>query len=345
MVGTYSRFLLLMGVLLTLSWAACSRAESSVAVEGVLVLRNGNVLTGKLLQMQDYYQVVLSHGQLRVPVGQVEFACQNLDEAYEHRRHSRTGATADSHLELARWCLRHEMLEHAAHELLEARSIDPHHRKLTLLERRLQQSRKLASKKDADKLLAETQITPTRRASPIPTTVSDRSEPLTRVQTLRELSPKAKSSFVRQIQPMLLHSCATSGCHQLGSSRQMELNRQAMEGVGNPRAMLANMEAVLVQADRQTDGESALLSYARAAHGADRDKLSQPLSLRQLRLLRAWLLETEASTREQSTGWDSTRNVSSKPLPVNARTVRDDLFDPSIFNRRYGKQKEASKDR
>jgi len=138
MIHLFPRLLLVS--VLSLLWQAAVAAppHSDDAVAGMLVLRNGNVLSGHVIRLQDHYQLAMPNGQLQVPVDQVELFCHSLDEAYAERRRVRTGSTADSHLELARWCLRHRLYEHASRELLDARAIDPEHRKLAMLERQLQ---------------------------------------------------------------------------------------------------------------------------------------------------------------------------------------------------------------
>ncbi len=232
--------------------AELSNAEAdSESVVGILVLRNGNVLKGRIQRLADFYRIEFPRSELRVPVGQVDMFCHNLDEAYERRRLQRTGSSADSHVELARWCLRHTLLEYAARELLDARSIDPDHRQLLLLERQLQLAlrNRLASR-----------LVPEPGAATTPTDDD--------LELLESVPDWARTLFVRQIQPLLVDSCATSGCHQPGSSESFHLNRLALEGAGHPATTMRNLVATLAQLDLESPAKSKLLERAKTAHGA-----------------------------------------------------------------------------
>jgi len=323
MIGQFPRLLLL--CLLSLPWQAVaaepSRSEGAVA--GMLVLRNGNVLSGHLIRLKDHYQVEMPNGQLQVPVDQVELFCHSLDEAYEQRRRMRTGSTADSHLELARWCLRHRLYEHASRELLEARAIDSGHRKLAMLERQLQHVQQpsgaqqlSASPSSGTQQLCDSKLTGERKP-----------------KSTQRVPQRARAMFVRQIQPMLVKSCAATGCHQSGSSREWQLNRLAVYGAGHPQATLGNLTSTLAQVDWQVPGESALLSLAQTVHGEDS---SQPLSPRQLQLLRSWLQQISMSSLASALAEPLAEPASNRPSPgVRTASATEDPFDPEVFNRQY----------
>ena len=67
--------------------AGCAQ---SPAIDGVLVLQNGNVLAGAVRRYGDDYQVDSPDATMRVPAAQVEMFAATLEEAYEARR---AGAT------------------------------------------------------------------------------------------------------------------------------------------------------------------------------------------------------------------------------------------------------------
>ncbi|MCH8841153.1 MAG: hypothetical protein IH831_10895 [Planctomycetes bacterium] len=225
--------------------------DDSESIAGILVLRNGNVLEGKIQRLADFYRIEFPRSELLVRVGQVDMFCHHLDEAYERRRLQRTGSLADSHVELARWCLRHELLQYASRELLDARSIDPDHRQLLQLERQLQ----LALRNRA-----ASRLVPEPGAATTPTDDD--------LELLESVPDWGHTLFVRQIQPLLVNSCATSGCHQPGSSESFHLNRLALEGAGHPATTLRNLAATLAQLDLESPAKSKLLERAKTAHGA-----------------------------------------------------------------------------
>ena len=336
MIGLFPRLLLV--CLLGLPWQAVAAAPVRFggAVAGVLVLRNGNVLLGHVVRQKDHYQVEMAHGQLQVPADQVEMFCHNLDEAYAERRRVRTGSTADSHLELAHWCLRHRLYKHATRELQDARAIDPGHRKLAMLERQL--------------LHAQQRAAPAKAAVPAAPLL-----PRNSTKTTQRVPQRARAMFVRQIQPMLVKSCAAAGCHQSGLPFQ--LNRLAVVGAGHPQATQGNLASTLAQVDRQAPDKSELLSFASTSHGSRGAGSSRPLKPRQIQMLRSWLEQLAATSRGFGFAEESAESlVRSRPLVRSrlttvvqtasassrpAQGVRtanveiEDPFDPEVFNRQY----------
>ncbi len=238
----------------------------------LLVLRNGSILQGEITRRGSYYHVAMLRGELQVPVGQVEICCRNLAEAYQCRRAARVGSTGDSHRQLAAWCLRHDMLEYAAIELRAAGAIDPAHPGLKILENQLAQATRRRS---------------SQPRPPRPTADSVSSRPATAAKE-RDLPPAARRQFVRQIEPILISSCATSGCHGSDSARSLRLDRLAIVGAGHPGLTRKNLANLLAQVDSTSPDGNSLLAHATTEHGAER-KRSKPLSVRQSQLLQSWI--------------------------------------------------------
>ncbi len=335
--------------------AAAPVVAAEPAVQGVLVLRNGNVLTGAVRPGGDYYRVESAGASLQVPASQVEMACRDLDEAYEMRRSARAGTTADSHIELARWCLRQNLLDQAVRELVDARTLDPSHPALAPLELQLEQIIQLK----ADGRAASHKPPRIAAAARRPTSASAVATP-----SEFDLSLEARTGFVRSIQPMLIHMCATAGCHQPGGAQQLQLDRWALTGNGNATLVRRNLAAV-VQQIRQDDPESSpLLALARQEHGGASGKPSVPLAPLQATMLVEWInaaagvkptesVETEAPSDPASTADDADqpapKRASSLPSPPSAVApsqpapfVPRDAFDPEIFNRRVASQAAAT---
>jgi hypothetical protein len=336
----FFRYLLLFCCFLP-AWGICLPAVvlGNETATGLLVLRNGNVIEGRITRLADHFRVELGHGELQVRVNQVEMFCLTLDEAYERRRAMRTGSTADSHLALASWCLRHKLCEYASREILEARAIDPHHRKLLLLERQLNQALKFQN--PPPKLPKPKKLEP--------------AQPEVDLALLEQAPQWARAMFVRKIQPMLVKSCATTGCHQTNSTTELQLNQHAVLGAGHPVATKYNMVSVLDQVDFQNGVESPLLRFAATVHGGGRSTALPP---RKLQILRAWVEQLavpnsqvgESSDVQQASvitvgpssvaklsesfkrAQDNSELRSKMPL---AGHVSSDPFDPEVFNRLY----------
>ncbi len=327
--------------------------SNSGAIAGLLVLRNGNVLSGHVIRLSDHYQVVMSNGQLRVPVNQVDMFCHNLDEAYAERRRLRIGSTADSHLELAQWCMRLKLYEHTARELRDARAIDPGHRKLAMLESRLQHVQQ------TEKVRRSNNVPSPRLPASVAINTAT-SQPQDHLNSIRHLPQRERAMFVRQIQPMLVKSCATTGCHQSGSAREWQLNRLAVDGAGHPQATVGNLNSTLAQIDWQVPQESPLIDFARNPHGSLGKSSSQPLRLRQLQLLRSWLEQLAASSQAldladkyakpavenrspqvrlqiPKSGLKIPASIRDRQGVRTASAAVEDPFDPEVFNRRYAR--------
>lgn len=321
-------------------------------IQGVLILRNGSVLMGAVRRYGDAYRIDVAGAMLQVPADQVDMFSQTLEEAYELRRRDRTGASADAHLELARWCMQLDLLGQAARELLDARTLDPRHLALPGLETRLRQMIALKHAQDEAELSNET-------ATESPRTVKDAggekpdvtTEPSVDAPSI-DIPEAAQSQFVRSIQPMLIRSCTTGGCHQPGGAQTMQLNRWALEGNGNATMVLRNLASVLRVVNVDEPSSSALLHWARQSHGGKSGAASKPLAAYQTAILLEWIndaagvtsateepeagvAEGQESTAEAEAGVES-ESIADAGTPAEERRAFEprDAFDPEIFNRR-----------
>ena len=299
---------------------------------GVLVLRNGNIVEGSVRQTGAYYRVDTANASLQIPNDQVETLCANLDEAYQSRRRTRAGSTADSHLELARWCLRHNLLEHASSELEEARAMDARHPDLAAVELQIRQMMELGAprrgaRSEASLSLGEAPAAGKKLpAAPF------------------EISAEAQARFVRNIQPMLIHTCATGGCHSPGAAQRFVIDRWALVGNGNATLVRRNLAATLSVVMKDNPSSSPLAARAAIAHGAGEGAASRPLDARQLRILREWLDEAcgvKPVEPDQPASAALENAPTGAPLPTPAAStapaafVPRDAFDAEIFNRRH----------
>jgi len=108
---------------------------------GVLVLRNGQVLTGEVTRAGDFFVVTLgTNAEIRQPAADVEAFCASLDEAYDFKVAHLAGSGVRPHLDLAEWCLRHNLHARCAQQLVAAMRIAPDDERLLQLERRLKLS-------------------------------------------------------------------------------------------------------------------------------------------------------------------------------------------------------------
>lgn len=218
--------------------------------EGFLVLLDGGVLAGQITRAADWYVVAHSGGQMQIPQSRVMLVCRSLEEAYDYRRQLINDSKADTHLSLADWCLRHNLLADAERELTEARRLDPDHPRIGLLARRL--------------VAAKEQPVAT---APSATNAQMASQPQPASALAVDLPAGVVERFTRKVQPVLVNSCTTSGCHQLSGRQTFQLDRSLLRGEANRRTTMHNLEATLALVNRENPEQSALLTIGRKTHG------------------------------------------------------------------------------
>jgi hypothetical protein len=323
--------------------------------EGVLVLRNGQVMHGQITQAGDRYIIAWGDGgEVRVPTGDVEMSCRDLDEAYVRRRTIAERGGLGRRLDLAEWCLRQGLWAQAADELLAAIAIEPNHPRVRQLERRLQ--------------LAMSQSPPPVRALPQPESEVGLADIENR---LRELPEAAVERFTVHLQPLLLNRCGANACHGAASDAQFRLIRPSWGKIATRRYTQRNLYATLQQLDSQAPEKSRLLTVPSEPHGPLQQPVFGERDQAHLKLLTEWVVQiakhqqtgpvpetitTSPSQLLQATYSQPTaptqvptgnpaehgpQAAKSAPPPPPAKRLPDesfvprDAFDPEIFNRRY----------
>lgn len=304
-----SRKWLLSVVLLAATTPVHAQRPSTAA--GVLVLRNGHLLQGDISRSGDEYVVRQATSVIRLGAAQVEFFARTRREAYEVLRRRHDPPTGDDHIRLAQWCLRNELLDGAAEELDALKQAVPHHRDLRRLEVQLAQAQ---ARGVAVASTAEPLEPPLSRLSPVPLQSA----------ALIDAPATARAEFVRSIQPMLIRSCATAGCHAPGGEETFQLDRLAAVGGGHPALIQANLDQLWRQVDAADYRQSPLVRRASTAHGVA-ELRSTPLHPHQVEVLEQWLREAlelpspeEAAAAEAAHASDPSGTSAPNALPVAA---------------------------
>ena len=218
--------------------------------EGVLILRNGNVMAGQITRLDNRFNVSVAGGRISVSMADTELFCRDLDEAYAHKARGVGIADIHGHLDLARWCQRQGLLQHAAGELSKASSLDPSHPMIPVIERRIQMS---AAPPKAAKVAA----------APIERPISQ--EDLDRLA--RDMPTGTMEDFVRYIQPLLVNRCGAVRCHGSAGENAFLLLRPPSSSRSGRRITQLNLQATLTQIDREDPTRSPLLTTALRPHG------------------------------------------------------------------------------
>jgi hypothetical protein len=219
-----------------------------------ILLRNGEVFSGELSEKGEFYVVVNSGSEVNVVRRDVDVVCQSLDDVYRLKQSRLAPGQIDDRLNLADWCLRQNLFGYAAHELSAALQLDPNNRKAQYVDRRLQLAMAAATAPSAE-------TKPGAASRRLPATP----EELDRL--VRCLPSGTVENFTSIVQPMLVNSCATAGCHGPSSQSKYTLIRTAGGSTPAVRVTQRNLHSTIQWIDNNHPAESKLLAAAREPHG------------------------------------------------------------------------------
>lgn len=331
---------------------------------GVLVLRNGQIITGGVTRAGDFYVVTLGeNAEIRQPAVEVEAFCASLDEAYEFKRGHLAGAGVRPHLDLAEWCLRHNLHARCAEQLVAAMRIAPEDERLLQLERRLKLS--------VESPPAVTAPNPASTAAISAQQLDD---------ALRALPRGSVEKFSGTVQPILLNRCGANQCHGPNAKSEYSLLRPPEGQIASRRFTQRNLYATLRYLNPSDPEASPLVVKAQQRHGMALTAVFDKHTQNQLAELIGWAklsvaasppaaprtIGTAATTLSQpatSTPPSGGKGVlpsdppakGSSPSNVEVKAMRPSLdpgtdarptagperfvpkdrFDPELFNRRY----------
>jgi hypothetical protein len=248
-------------VIAALAVRAAETTGGANSSDQLLVLRNGEVLSGRISQQGDRYLVTGEGSEVRFAARDVDFVCQSPDEAYATLRRRIVAGRIEDHLNLAEWCIRNQLLGYAAGEVAAAMKIDPKNPRVVRLDRRLQQSMQPTEDQTQNSASDLSAIANDRGA--VQPTSPDELERL-----VHSLSANSVETYTKRIQPMLMHSCATAGCHGPSPGSAYVLARPAVDRSLPQRLTQRNLFNTLEWIDRDNPTESKLLAAARQSHGA-----------------------------------------------------------------------------
>jgi hypothetical protein len=336
--------------ILLLCLAASAQAQLSLQpASGVVLLRNGHVLSGLVTRAGDYYIVTINEGsEIRELSSEVEAVCGSLDEVFEFKQRRLVGGGVMPHLDLADWCLRHNLHARCAQQLVAAMKIEPANERLKQLERRLE--------------LAQAQPPPPPADRPPPASGVVTTGQLEK--TIEALPPGSVEKFAAVVQPILLNRCGANHCHGPAAKSEFRLLRPPEGQFASRRFTQRNLHAALSQLTLSDPESSPLVTLPQGRHGAALTAVFDKQSQNQLAELIAWakmtapqqkpppvpatIGPTSATLSQPAAGPPATAgsaahvNAMRPALPgaeagaAGAMTFTPrDRFDPEIFNRRF----------
>lgn len=235
--------------------------ESLAPVEGILVMRTGAVVSGKLVRSGDSYKVISRYGQMQVPAELVKLRCADLNEAYlKLRETAQAHKSANAQITLARWCLTNHLDNEARQELREALVLEPNSEDAKRLLRDAEDS--LRSKQKVEPAVGSGSAG--RGVSPATSAATPADDDTV---TLGGLSREQALQFTRRIQPLLVNTCASAGCHSRDSQSGFRLSNVSPGMNANRNATERNLAKILEHVDLKQPRSSTLLTAPRRRHG------------------------------------------------------------------------------
>jgi len=279
---------------------------------GVVLLRNGQVVSGRVTQAGEFYYISLTSGEIRLQANQVDLVCHSLAEGYERKRSRIDPDKLGDHLDLALWCIWQQLYENAAREIADARAIDARHPRIALVERQL----KLAQERPTHE--------PRSAAASGPS-----NEDLDRL--LRGMPPGTVETFANSIQPLLLNTCATAGCHGPQSEGKLRLLRTQLGKSSSRRFTQRNLHAVVEMIDRADPPASPLLKAPVAPHGTAKAPIFTSKDMVQYRQLVQWVMRVAQSNAEQPPTVDKPDDNLLQRLPQAGRASSASTSPNQLF--------------
>jgi hypothetical protein len=277
-------------------------------IKGVLLLRNGEVLSGTIAHTGDYYHVSLPRGEIRIKTSEVEKVAARLEDLYEEKRSRAVAGSLQDRLDLAEWCIEQKLIEPAAKELAAAAALDPFHPRITLFRRRLG--------------LADRAEPP----APVPAHAIERGPSNDELDRLvRGLPSHAVETFTSTIQPLLVNNCTASGCHGPRSAGKLRLLRLSLAGPPKRRLTQRNLHSVWQVIDANQPEASPLLTQPIRPHGKAKGPIFSGHEAAQYRQLMAWVYDVTRQHKSEIVSIDEL----AKSLPASAISHRPKKPKPS----------------
>lgn len=309
--------------------------------EACVLLRNDNILFGQARQLGEFVIVQTgAGGEIRLPRLDVACWAESIRDLYQFRVDQRESPNLRIHLRDARWCIRYDLYDLAARELLAIRRIDPDNREADFIENQL---RSLVALRK-----------PSASPAPVPG-LHEHSGPMSSAVVPAGYQPAEPDTvafdqftvrrFVSHIQPLLVNRCGV--CHQsMAQSRHdgfpiasWKLTVPAVGSRASAAITRTNLKAITPYIDLLVPEKSPLLIMATTAHGDGPASLNQR-NRKAIESLELWtrMAASSLSRNQSQTGQggdvakpiglvDGTLDVSDAPAPKGRPDLQGSVSD------------------
>lgn len=255
----------------TLEAAPQANMDAIETSHNCVVLFDGRVFQGKVVQLAQAYQVQTNTGTVTFPLEQVRTVADSLPQAYTQLRESFEQPGINDHLALGQWCVLNKLYEEASLEAQSALVLDPGRKEaLSLL------------KKAEEALGREPSTAPDGNIAGIRT-----------IQAGAVVSAEAQLQFSRQINRIALNKCGNGACHGPASFSSFKLTRSSKSD--------SNLHAILKYINTADPEMSDLLVNARCVDGPHKGLFQGAKGREQYATIQAWVVQV-ANEQNNLTG-------------------------------------------
>lgn len=311
--------------------------------DGVIVLTDGRVFSGRISNLAGGYRIDWSGTYAIVPFGKVDVTARSLNEAYLALRDRTLKPTANFHLALAEWCLQNQLVGPAKSEVTKALKLEP-------------------LRAEARTLLVtiDERLNPRKEKVDLPSGSAMTIDGFLRSpeKAANGFSREVHREYIRQVQPLILNKCGNAYCHGQAAKNSFRLESIQRGISGNRLLSQSNLDQVMNQLDFANPSQSPLLLKAVAVDARHRKIFLGQQGGEQFKLLSDWvrraatelpsaekrtsktIVQNKTTPEIQLTGAEADRNTPRKRFQENTllqevrQQSRPDPFDPDVFNRR-----------
>lgn len=230
-----------------------AQVETPLKKNSILLMRTGRMVSGEISESAGGYLVTNPTGSMLVPFADVVFEAPDLHGIYKKQRASMKFPTANSHMDLARWCVTNDLIEEAKSELRDAIRLEPKRSEPQLMLRRLMNVSPTKDRMTIQQKIEEKLVT-------------QKLENADEATSLTGISREQSAIFVRKIQPILLNKCGNANCHGSATTSEFKLT-QVTRRYGNHRIYAEkNLAEVMKWLDFDYPTKSALIVKPEQEH-------------------------------------------------------------------------------
>ncbi|MCA9199327.1 MAG: hypothetical protein KDA87_17395 [Planctomycetales bacterium] len=270
----------------------------------VVLLQNGNLLKGEVTQADAKVSVDQGSSRIRVDEIDVDRIFPTSVDAFRYLRAKLKTQDLEGHVRLGLWCLKNDLNNHAADQLVYASQLDPHAPSLKLLESQL------ATAANGSKIGGMT-VLPTAPDLPDNNVLTD--DDMERLETV----PQSDIAFfTRQIQPILLNRCSDAKCHGKASDNDFHFENAPYASARKDYTS-RNLLATLNHMNSEQVSQSSLLVNARTPHGGASEPPISPNEVQLLERIVAWIgrfAPIDAPTATEPPGLLAIDTKNAKPI-------------------------------